>query len=434
MSKIIVLPVLVFSVLLGSCSESRRGSSSSPIFQLTSSASEEGFDSGEMIPTEFWDNHDTQCMGANNFPKISWTGAPDGTNSFVLIMEDQSTTPTNFVHLNLYDIPADATSIPRIEATASGDMEAVDFTEYGNVGANDWTDSSTDSNPNPNPNTTGWAGPCPLEDDPHTYSFKLYALSEATISELESLQKTQGDFETTYGSTGNDAILGMAELTATDSQMDATEPPEPPEPSQPPPQPQPEPFALLSSEMDEGFDPGGVMPNEFLDNHNTQCTGSNNFPQISWGNAPAGTLSFVLIIEDDQSTTPLNFVHLNLYDIPTTISSIPRIVATASGAQETVNFTSNGTSYGKTGRNGWFGLGTASNPSPNTTGWAGPCPPSGSGVHTYSFKLYALNIANLQPSLNNAIDQSQFEAYFLYPQPGGTILGTAEIRVTAEFQ
>ena len=146
MSKIIVLPVLVFSVLLGSCLESRRGSST---FQLTSSASEEGFDSGEMIPTEFWDNHDTQCMGENNFPQISWTRAPRNTNSFVLIMEDQSTTPTNFVHLNLYDIPADATSIPRIEATASGDMEAVDFTEYGNVGANDWTDSSTDPNPIP---------------------------------------------------------------------------------------------------------------------------------------------------------------------------------------------------------------------------------------------------------------------------------------------
>ena len=76
-------------------------------------------------------------MGENNFPQISWTGAPEDTNSFVLIMEDQSTTPTNFVHLNLYDIPADATSIPRIEATASGDMETVDFTGYGTRGRNE---------------------------------------------------------------------------------------------------------------------------------------------------------------------------------------------------------------------------------------------------------------------------------------------------------
>ena len=57
-------------------------------------------------------------------------------------------------------------------------------------------------------------------------------------------------------------------------------------------------FELTSSASDGGFDPGGVIPDEFKYNDLTpsmaiQCDGSNNFPKLVWGdNPPAGTESF----------------------------------------------------------------------------------------------------------------------------------------------
>ena len=51
-------------------------------------------------------------------------------------------------------------------------------------------------------------------------------------------------------------------------------------------------FSLTSSASDGGFDPGGVIPNEFkyedLDlMMRPQCTGNNNFPKLAWGDSPA---------------------------------------------------------------------------------------------------------------------------------------------------
>ena len=363
-----------------------------PPFTLTSSASSNGFDPGAEIPTEFRDNHDTQCAGSNNFPQISWSNVPAGTQSFVLIMQDQ-TTP--FVHLNLYDIPSTLTSISKITATVSGDAETVDFTGYGTRGQNSWNGTT-------NPNDSGWAGPCPpVGSGAHTYSYRLYALSTATISGGLN-QETQASFEATYGSSGTGVILDMAEITAPATQTNTISPPPP--------------FTLTSSVSSNGFDPGVEIPTEFRDNHDTQCAGSNNFPQISWSNVPAGTQSFVLIMQDQ--TTP--FVHLNLYDIPSTLTSISKITATVSGDAETVDFTG----YGTVGQNSWNGT-----TNPNDSGWAGPCPPVGSGAHTYSYRLYALSTATISGGLNQET-QASFEA--TYGSGGtGVILDMAEITAPA---
>ncbi len=140
----------------------------------------------------------------------------------------------------------------------------------------------------------------------------------------------------------------------------------------------------------------GVIPSEYKDSRPPQCTGANNFPQLSWSNAPAGTRSFVLIVDDPDGG---DWVHLNLYNISSTTTQIPRLLAT--------NGVVDLSPYGKVGTNGW-GL----------SGWAGPCPPE--PTHNYHFKIYALSVASIS-ALNNT-KRADFES-----ANSASILGSAEI-------
>jgi Raf kinase inhibitor-like YbhB/YbcL family protein len=79
-------------------------------------------------------------------------------------------------------------------------------------------------------------------------------------------------------------------------------------------------------------------------------------------NAPAGTQSFALIVDDPDA--PMGtWVHWVLYNIPSSTTSLP----------ESTN--ADGISVGKN--------------SSNHMSYDGPCPPS--GTHRYFFKLYALD-------------------------------------------
>lgn len=92
------------------------------------------------------------------------------------------------------------------------------------------------------------------------------------------------------------------------------------------------------------------------------CTGKNISPALTWSNAPAGTQSFALIVDDPDA--PMGtWVHWVLYNIPSSTTSLP----------ESTN--ADGISVGKN--------------SSNHMSYDGPCPPS--GTHRYFFKLYALD-------------------------------------------
>ncbi len=106
------------------------------------------------IPREF------TCEGKDFSPQLAWSGAPAGTKSFALIVDDPDAPDPEapkmvYVHWVLYNLPADSTGlIENIspEALPAGTKE----------GLNDW-------------NRTGWGGPCPPIGR-HRYFFKLYAL------------------------------------------------------------------------------------------------------------------------------------------------------------------------------------------------------------------------------------------------------------------
>jgi Raf kinase inhibitor-like YbhB/YbcL family protein len=101
------------------------------------------------------------------------------------------------------------------------------------------------------------------------------------------------------------------------------------------------------------------------------CEGKDVSPPLAWSDAPAGTKSFALIVDDPDAPDPgapqMTWVHWVLYDLPATASALPEAIqpgALPPGARE--------------GLNDW-----------GRTGYGGPCPPI--GRHRYYHKLYALD-------------------------------------------
>jgi hypothetical protein len=108
------------------------------------------------------------------------------------------------------------------------------------------------------------------------------------------------------------------------------------------------------------------------------CEGKDISPPLAWSGAPAGTKSFVLIVDDPDAPDPaapkMTWVHWVLYDIPATASRLPEAVKSAAlpaGTREGINDF-------------------------KRTRYGGPCPPV--GRHRYFHKLYALDV--LLPDLN----------------------------------
>lgn len=125
----------------------------------------------EEIPAKY------TCEGADVSPPLAFAGAPDGTKSFALIVDDPDSPDPRapkraFAHWVLYDIPATATSLSE-DARDAGSLP-----RGTRVGTNDW-------------HKMAWGGPCPRIGR-HRYFFKLYALNVVftnlvgpTKSELE---------------------------------------------------------------------------------------------------------------------------------------------------------------------------------------------------------------------------------------------------------
>ena len=134
------------------------------------------------------------------------------------------------------------------------------------------------------------------------------------------------------------------------------------------------------------------------------CQGDEATPPLAWSDAPAGTKSFALIVDDPDAPDPrapkTTWVHWVLYNLPATTTALPEGATRSQlppGALE--------------GLNDW-----------GRVGYGGPCPPI--GRHRYFHKLYALDA--VLPDLGKA-KKADLEAAMR-----GHVIGEAQLVGTYE--
>jgi Raf kinase inhibitor-like YbhB/YbcL family protein len=155
-----------------------------PQFRLTSP----DLKSGAMIANTFVFNAGG-CTGGNVSPALSWSGAPEGTKSFVLTVYDpDAPTGSGFWHWVMFNIPPSVTSLPQ-GAGAPG-KEPAGATQI----ENDY-------------GTVGYGGPCPPKGAPHRYIFTIYALSADKLDLPASVHAAVVGFNVHFKTLGKAQIM-----------------------------------------------------------------------------------------------------------------------------------------------------------------------------------------------------------------------------------
>ena len=132
------------------------------------------------------------CEGEDISPPLAWSGAPKGTKSFVLIVDDPDAPDPaaprmTWVHWVLYNLPPETSGL--VEGAASTALPS-----GAREGLNDWK-------------RTGYGGPCPPIGR-HRYFHKLYALDKI-LSDLAHPTKEQLE------NAMNGHVIACAELVGT---------------------------------------------------------------------------------------------------------------------------------------------------------------------------------------------------------------------------
>lgn len=130
------------------------------------------------------------------------------------------------------------------------------------------------------------------------------------------------------------------------------------------------------------------------------CEGEDISPALSWGDAPSGTKSFALIVDDPDAPDPAApkrvWVHWVMYNIPAQARSLAEGTKSApEGARD--------------GKNDW-----------GRAGYGGPCPPI--GRHRYFHKIYALD--TVLPDIGEATKAELLEAMKGHVLASGELIGT----------
>ena len=122
-------------------------------FTLTSST----FKDGQLMPRKVANKNpqNPNCVGDNVSPQLSWTGVPEGTKSFALLMEDpEGRGGAGVHHWVAYGIPPSVTSFAEGEVSKATDKYVGGKSTQG-VGF--------------------YSGPCTPPGTPHHYTFVVIA-------------------------------------------------------------------------------------------------------------------------------------------------------------------------------------------------------------------------------------------------------------------
>ena len=129
------------------------GAAAADPFTLTSTT----FKDGQLMPRKVANTNpqNPNCVGDNVSPQLSWTGVPDGTRSFALLMEDpEGRGGAGVHHWVAYGIPASVTSFAEGEVSKTSEKYVGGKSTQG-VG--------------------NYSGPCTPPGTPHHYTFVVIA-------------------------------------------------------------------------------------------------------------------------------------------------------------------------------------------------------------------------------------------------------------------
>jgi Raf kinase inhibitor-like YbhB/YbcL family protein len=119
------------------------------------------FAAGGAIPRQF------TCDGDDIPPHVIWSDPPEGTRSFVLIVDDPDAPNGTFTHWVVFDIPGDCSDLPSGQRS-----DAIGVSGKNSRGA------------------LGYMGPCPPSGT-HRYFFRLFALDVATLGLIAGASRGQ---------------------------------------------------------------------------------------------------------------------------------------------------------------------------------------------------------------------------------------------------
>ncbi len=128
----------------------------------------------------------------NTSPQLSWSGAPEGTKSYVVTCFDpDAPTPSGFWHWVAVDIPAEVTELAQGAGASDADLPGNAFHVRNDTGSTDFSGAAP-----------------PPGDQSHRYFFVVHAVGEETLGINASATPAVVSFNLAFKTLGRAVLHG----------------------------------------------------------------------------------------------------------------------------------------------------------------------------------------------------------------------------------